>query len=127
MRTLLAALAVVTLTLSGGCWPKPESDSSSSTPSTETRRPLSDGDPLTGTLRAGEDTKMKIDKIAIQKAIDGFREAEGHPPASLQELVDKKYLSMMPREPVGWQFQYDPRTGNFDMVPKMVPANPPAQ
>jgi hypothetical protein len=75
-------------------------------------------DPVSTPIYAGEDAKAKIGKAAISKAIQGFQEAEGRNPASLQELVDKQYLPSLPREPVGYRFEYDPQTGAFDTVLK---------
>ena len=94
------------------------SNKNSSSQGSETHKPLQGNDPLTVILRAGEETKGKIDRAAITKAIQGFQEAEGRNPASLNELVEKKYLPALPHEPAGMKFTYDPASGQFDIVPK---------
>ena len=43
---------------------------------------------------------------SVQGMVNGFRDAEGRFPASLQELVDKKYMEAIPGG-----VQYDPATG----------------
>ncbi len=43
---------------------------------------------------------------SVQRAVNGFRDAEGRLPASLQELVEKKYIESVPAG-----VTYDPATG----------------
>jgi len=43
---------------------------------------------------------------SVQRAVNGFRDAEGRFPSSLQELVDKKYIEAVPGG-----VTYDPATG----------------
>jgi hypothetical protein len=104
-----------------GCFGEPKSSSpESSTPNEPAKSMVSQRslDPVSTPIYAGEDAKAKIEKAAIMKAIQGFQEAEERNPASLQELVDKQYLPSLPKEPVGYRFEYDPQTGAFDTVLK---------
>jgi hypothetical protein len=43
---------------------------------------------------------------SVQRAVNGFRDAEGRFPSSLQELVEKKYIEAVPGG-----VTYDPATG----------------
>ncbi|WP_028454222.1 type II secretion system protein [Chitinilyticum litopenaei] len=51
------------------------------------------------TDRAAE-TVLKHNLVAVRDAIDKFYADTGHYPASLQELVDRKYLREIPLDPV---------------------------
>lgn len=75
-------------------------------------------DYLAATMQAGQQAKGTLDLAVIRKAIDSFQEAEGALPGALQDLVGKSYLPALPSPPVGKQFQYDPRTGTVDLIPK---------
>ncbi len=60
--------------------------------------------------KAAEETALRITSQAkveeIQRAVNGFRDANGRFPTSLQELVDKGMLDAVPTG-----LQYDPATG----------------
>ena len=75
-------------------------------------------DPVSTPIYAGEDAKASVTKVAVFKALQMYELQEGHPPATLQELVDKKYLPTLPKTPVGYQYKYNPGNGEFDVVLK---------
>ena len=119
MRPSLSALLLATVLC--GCFGEPKSESSDSGSAKEPPKSMAEKrslDPVSTPIYAGEDAKAKIEKAMIGNAIRGFQEAEGRNPSSLQELVDKKYISSLPREPVGYRFSYDPQSGTFDTVLK---------
>ena len=115
MRNLVAFL-LLAVALSG-CFGESKPDSSEKEPpkSMAEKRGM---DPVSTPIYAGEDAKAKIDKAVIGNAIHAFQEQESRNPASLQELVDKKYVHALPKAPVGYEFSYDPQSGAFDMVLK---------
>lgn len=117
-RTVASLLLAIALS---GCFGEPKSEPPGASASEEPPKSMVEQrsmDPVSTPIYAGEDAKAKIEKAAISRAIQGFQEAEGRNPTSLQELVDKQYLPSLPREPVGYRFQYDPQTGAFDTVLK---------
>lgn len=51
-----------------------------------------------------------LDLPKLNTKIREFTEAFGKPPATLQELVDKKFIPSLPQPPPGRAFHYDPKT-----------------
>ena len=115
MRNFAAFLLLATLS---GCFGEPKSEAPAAKEPPKSITEQRSLDPVSTPIYAGEDAKAKIDKAAISRAIQGFQEAEGRNPASLEELVQKQYLPSLPKEPVGYRFSYDPQTGVFDTVLK---------
>jgi hypothetical protein len=119
-------LAAVTAVALAGCWGEPkqalaeQADQTQPPPkSMAEKRSL---DPVSTPIYAGEDAKAKIAQAAIPQAIARFQQMEERNPASLQELVDKAYLPSLPKPPVGYEFKYDPATGQFEAALKPEPA-----
>lgn len=73
-------------------------------------------------LGALEKGKLAAEKTAdlssVRKAIQMYSVENGKNPASLQELVDEKYLPALPKPPYGMEFKYDPAGGNVSLVQK---------
>lgn len=57
-----------------------------------------------------------VDIVSIQKAVTQFEAMEGRLPASIGELLDKRYLLQIPPVPRGKQIHYDPVTGTVTLV-----------
>jgi len=57
-----------------------------------------------------------IDIASIQRAVAQFQTMEGRLPASIEELVAKRYLPQNPPVPPGKRLKYDPATGKVEMV-----------
>lgn len=51
-----------------------------------------------------------LDLPKLNAKIREFTENFGKPPATLQEMVDKKFIPSLPQPPPGRAFHYDPRT-----------------
>lgn len=51
-----------------------------------------------------------LDLPKLNTKIREFTEAFGKPPATLQEMVDKKFLPRLPQPPAGRTLHYDPKT-----------------
>ena len=110
MRNL--SLALILAAFLTGCFESGE-------PPEDTRgKPPKSLDPISTPIYAGEAAKAKIARAEMYKAIQAFQEAEGRFPTTPEEIVEKKYLSSLPKKPAGMEFTYDPATGVFDVVPK---------
>lgn len=48
---------------------------------------------------------------AMQNVVNAFKDREKHAPASLDELVQKRYIQAIPEDPVNRKIVYDPQTG----------------
>jgi hypothetical protein len=101
-----------------GCGQKEEK------PAQATNAPAS-GSPLTapvdylGTVAKGKITSEKaIDTVALNQALQMFNVQEGRYPKDLNELVEKKYIRLLPVPPYGMQIVYDPDTGTVKVVSK---------
>lgn len=57
------------------------------------------------------DLTSKVRMADLQAAVDAFRDARGHPPADLRELVDAGFLGQIPVDAGGRPFRYDPASG----------------
>jgi hypothetical protein len=75
-------------------------------------------DYVAGTVNAGQATKGKVEIIAIQRAIESYQQQEGSNPASLDELVQKSYLKILPHPPVGHKFDYDAAKATIAIIPE---------
>lgn len=79
-------------------------------------------DYIATSIQTGENSRGKIEMIAVQKAIESYQQQEGHNPESLEELHQKQYLPSLPRPPAGHEFKYDAATGIFSIVPLTKPS-----
>jgi len=117
MKASLHLCCILGLILAG-CGQKQEK------PTQATNAPTS-GNPLTapvdylGTVAKGKITSEKtIDTVALNQALQMFNVQEGRYPKDLNELVEKKYIRVLPEPPYGMQIIYDPNTGTVKVVRK---------
>ena len=117
MKTPLVLLVGVSL-LVGGCG----GSNSSSSGGTNT---ASSGNPLDapgGYLKAlgnGQQKAVKtVDTTSLDKAIQMFNVDQGRNPRDLNELVEKKYIPIIPDAPYGMKLEYDASSGSVKVVPK---------
>ena len=75
-------------------------------------------DYIASSIQAGEKSKGTISLGVIRKAIESFQQEEGRNPASLEELLEKSYLKVMPPPPAAQKFQYDVEKGTVELVPQ---------
>ena len=77
--------------------------------------------------------KPEIAENNVRRAINLFEASTGSLPYSLDELVEKGYLEVMPALPEGYEFNYDPFTGTIktrraQLQPQIrTPQLPPAR
>jgi hypothetical protein len=68
--------------------------------------------------KAKQTAEKTIDKASLNNAIQMFKVEQGHNPASLQELVEEKYLPRIPDAPYGMKIEYDAQSGTVKVVKK---------
>lgn len=71
---------------------------------------------LSAAGKAAQSMEKKIDTAAINSALQLFAVEEGRNPETLDELVQKKYLSKLPAPPIGSKLQYDKTAGQVTVV-----------
>ena len=80
---------------------------------------------LGGLAQAQKLAVKTVDIASINRAIQAFQAGEDRYPKDLNELVTSRYLPKLPDPPYNWQFEYNPQTGQFRVVPKpKAPAAP---
>ena len=94
-----------------------------STQNTQTTNTASDGSLITAPvdyLAAAADAKKKMEKdvdtIALNRAIQDFEVQEGRKPKDLNEVVEKKYIRIIPQAPYGSKIVYDAESGTAKVV-----------
>lgn len=104
--------------LAAGCGP------GNGKPAGPTNATQSSGSPLTApvdyleAIHRGQQTAEKtVDTVSINKAIEMFNLDLGRNPATLDELVQEKYLPQLPTPPYGMRLEYDSAKGKVKMVP----------
>lgn len=84
--------------------------SNSGTPTTNTTSTSSS--PL---AQAEVYSQKKVDVSSLNQAVQQYNAAEGHYPATLQDLVPN-YVRSIPQAPAGYTFNYDANNGSVTMV-----------
>lgn len=74
-------------------------------------------DYLGAVAKGKKKSEATIGAIQVGPVIQQFEAAEGRFPKSLQEMVDKGYLTALPAAPNGMKADYNPETGEFKFVP----------
>lgn len=68
-------------------------------------------DYLKSSANAQKRAVKTIDTTALNKAIETFYVQEGRFPKDLYELVEKKFMKILPEPPVGMELNYDTNSG----------------
>ena len=55
---------------------------------------------LTGSIDQGKEAALKENLYVMRKAVDDYYADKGHYPAQLQDLVDKRYIRAVPKDPL---------------------------
>ncbi|MBL6764628.1 MAG: hypothetical protein ISQ14_06710 [Verrucomicrobiae bacterium] len=74
-------------------------------------------DYLGAVAKGKKKSESTLGALQVAPVIQQFEAAEGRFPKSLQEMVDKGYLSALPEAPQGMKASYDPQTGAFSFTP----------
>lgn len=114
MKTLGLVPAVLLLALVG-CSKSapPDGDAPQKTTATP-------GDYLNNLTTAEKRASKTVDAAAVNRAIETFYVEEGRFPKDLLELVELKYLPLIPKLPEGASWDYDTNTGVV-MISKSQP------
>jgi hypothetical protein len=101
-----------------GCSKSEKSDSTASTNTSASGNPVTAPvDYLGAVAKAKKAADKTISTAGLNQAIQSFQAQEGRLPASLNELVTKKYLPSIPPPPAGMKYDYNPQTGTLRLVP----------
>lgn len=73
-------------------------------------------DYLKSATDARHDAVKTVDVTSVKKAIDMFNVQEGRFPKDLPELVEKKYMPLVPTPPAGFKLEYDATAGTVKVV-----------
>ena len=73
-------------------------------------------DYLGGLNQAQKSATRTVDVASLTKAIDMFQAQEDRLPTSLNELVEKRYIPVIPEPPAGSKLNYDPQTGKVTIT-----------
>jgi hypothetical protein len=57
-----------------------------------------------------------VDLAQLNQAVQLFLADEGRYPKDLKELVEKKWLTQIPKAPYGKRIEYDPATGRVSIL-----------
>lgn len=76
------------------------------------RPPADTADSLQSPLKAAGDAVHRANRHIMETSIEIFRQREKRPPDSLEELVEKGYLSEIP-DSGSSPWNYDPNTGRI--------------
>ena len=119
MKLVLSMAVLFSLSVIGCHRSKEEVSAPAQSSSTSTSTSSASGNPITAPVdylgavaRAKHIATKTTDMVSLQQAIQTFFSEEERYPATLKELVDKRYLPRLPAPPPGAQYVYDPRTGH---------------
>ena len=73
-------------------------------------------DYLTDAATAKKKMEKDVDTIALNRAIQDFEVQEGRKPKDLNEVVEKKYIRVLPQAPYGSKIEYDANSGTVKVV-----------
>lgn len=92
----------------------------------------SSGNPVTapadylGAVNQAQKSAVKtVDLAQVRGAIKLFQGSEDRFPASLNELVAKRYIARVPQLPAGYAYQYNPQNGDIRVVNQAAVAQQP--
>ncbi len=120
MKTLLTASLFIFGILISGCekkeeLPKPEAPGAATQPNSGDLASAPAGY-LSAAGKAVQSMEKTIDVAAVNNALQLFGVQEGRNPESLNELVEKKYLSKLPALPFGSKLHYDKNAGKVSVI-----------
>ncbi len=111
MRRILILVTVLAITLPLSCGKKEEPK--------EEAEPEEKGiveEYFDTVVRAPARTQIKMGLITINKAIEAFVVMEGRYPESLDELIEKDYITKLPELPPRKRFLYDPKSHEVTII-----------
>ena len=116
MRLALPHLILVAGLFFCGC--KKQDSASQSTNASSSGSSGSSGDYFGAMTKAKKAAENTVGAAGVNQAIGMFQAQEGRNPASLNELVTKRYLPNIPPPPTGMKYDYNPQTGQARVVPQ---------
>jgi hypothetical protein len=102
-----------------GCGQSKNTSTSANAPASSSPPPVPLNAPA-GYVGAAVNAESKAiivtDLASVRQAVQMFNASEGRYPKDLDELVQNKLLHAIPKTPSGMKIDYDPATGEVDMV-----------
>jgi hypothetical protein len=116
MKTPSYVALTVALLLSG-CGEKSNTTVSSTNTASSGGNPLdAPGDYLKAVANGKQSAVKTVDVTSLKKAIELFNVDQGRNPKDLQELVQKKFIPLIPATPYGTKLVYDANAGTVEVV-----------
>jgi hypothetical protein len=121
MKTSFALLFSIFTVFISGCdkkqeLPAPETPPSKTPGGSKGNLATAPVDYLAAAGKAEQSMEKQIDTAALDNALQLFAVQEGRIPETLDELVEKKYLSKLPTPPFGSKLHYDKDAGKVTVV-----------
>lgn len=76
--------------------------------------PASDARSVAIAQRQVRELGVRLDLGRLRESIERFRNENGRLPADLEELQARRYIAVVPRDPSGRVYPYDPRDGSVN-------------
>jgi hypothetical protein len=100
--------------LLSGCGAEKKDSKTSDAPG---QNPLNAPTDYLGAVAKGKKkSEATVVNLQVAPAVQQFQAAEGRFPKSLQEMVDEGYLTALPAAPRGMKTDYNPETGEFQVI-----------
>jgi hypothetical protein len=114
MKQSLLALVLGVLALLAGCGKNETATAPAGT--NATAKTPSGNDYLSTITRGQQNAEKTVDTSAVQKAIDLFNVEKGRYPKDLNELVQEKFMPVLPNTPYGTKLDYDSASGKVSVT-----------
>lgn len=119
MKTPLFLVVCAGLIALAGCGGDNSSKTTASTNSASSGNPLdAPGNYLKALGKSQQSAVKTVDTTSLDKAIQMFNVDQGRNPRDLNELVEKKYIPMVPDAPYGMKLVYDANSGSVRVAPQ---------
>ena len=114
----MICLPMITATaLLAGCGEKSAPSGHPPTTSTSETTPANAPAGYLGAMGKAQQSAVKtVDTTSVNQAIQLFNVDQGRNPKDLNELVEKKYLPLVPTPPPGTKLEYDANAGTVKIV-----------
>jgi len=117
-------VAILSLALLTGCGPSSPSSKTEATNPPASNPANAPFDYLSAQGKALRTAERTVSIAELQQAIQKFQAMEDRWPKDLNELVQQRYLDVIPTAPRGQRFQYNPTSGQVRSIPAPITPEP---